>query len=262
MTPEPTAGTVVVRSSVSAWRAIVVGATALLAVGIGSVAGSFLLLGAGAAPGAAAAYAPADALVYAELRLKLGSQQEADLAAIIERFPGGELSGTVLDKVGELVDSGFEAEGLDARWADDVAPWFDGRLAVVVLDYPSTSDPATTTPPTTLVLAGSTDAAAATAATDRLRAAAEEGGATVTSADHAGTTVWSLEPASGEAFAYAVVDDQVLVGTGADAVTSALDVRAGRAPSLADRPELADLAGRLPADWVGFVATDTSAMWA
>ena len=50
-----------------------------------------------------------------------------------------------------------------------------------------------------------------------------------------------------EAVSYAVAGDQVLLGM-TDAVTLALDVRAGREPSLADRPELAKLAERLPAD--------------
>lgn len=265
MTPEPTTGTVAVRSSVSAWRVAVVGVTALLAVGIGSVLGSFLVGGGGAAPGAAAAYVPADAPVYVEMRLDLSAQLEADLAAIIQRFPGGEMTGTVLDKVGELVDSGFEAGGLELRWADDVAPWFNGRLAVAILDIPSVDValapyPMSSVAPTQLIFLGATDRAAAIAATDRLRAAAEESGASVTSIEHDGVTVWSVEHSATETISYAVAGDQVLMG-GTDAVTLALDVGAGREPSLADRPDLADLAGRLPADWVGFIATDLSSMW-
>ena len=64
-----------------------------------------------------------------------------------------------------------------------------------------------------------------------------------------GVTVWTMDgsdPMTGADFSYAVTDDQLLLGSSADAVTTALDVHAGSADSLAQRSEVRDLAGHLP----------------
>ena len=237
------------------WRAIVIGAVAVLAVAIGVAAGSVLLTSRATGMGAAAAYVPADAPFYLEVRVEPSAEQDAALRELLGRFPPIEgldldrpLHDQLVEKIDEAIDEGDTAFG----WAEDVAPWFDGTLAVAVtaIDPEALTDPTTMEEPDVLVVAGVTDAAAARAAVDRL---VTESGSEVTTSEHRGFQV--VEAVDGEPGAYAVTDDALLAAESADVVRAALDVEAAGG-SLGNADGTAGLLGQLPADWLAFGTYD------
>lgn len=246
------------------WTVAVVAAVAVLAVAMGGVAGAFLVSGraAGAGAGAAASYVPADAVMYMELRLDLPGDQREMLRQVLDRFEPIDTDTLLGARLGDWLDDKL-ATSTDPHvsYGADIAPWFSGQLAMSMNDYPSTADPAHMTFPETVAFLGVRDAAAARAFADRMRGEAQQRGATFTAEQHRGVDVWSLAvdesqngsmPAMTPGFAYAVSDDQLVLGTGNAAVSHALDLHAGASASLAQRDELQRLAARLPADRVGF----------
>src|SRR5687768_6810754 len=145
----------------------VIGAVVVLAAGIGLVLGLTILSGRGqSALGASAAYIPADAVMYMEARLDLPAGQRESLRAILERFPAvnaDEVLGTAL---ATTLDEALASGDAPFTYSGDIAPWFDGRLALSLLDYPIPTDPASTDPmsvelPSMAFLVGVRDAAAA-----------------------------------------------------------------------------------------------------
>ena len=97
-----------------AWRIAVIGAVGILAVGIGLAAGSFLLNTRAAAVGAGAAYVPADAPFYVELRLEPSAEQDAALRELLGRFPpieGVDLDQPLYTQMVERIDEMLAAEG-------------------------------------------------------------------------------------------------------------------------------------------------------
>lgn len=269
MTVEPAAGQPVVASRASGWRMVVIALVTVLAVGIGTVVGAFLIVGRGAGLGAAARYVPADAVVYIEARLDLPGAQREQLRAILDRFPGIETDKVLGAALADTLDSALADTNAPFSYSADIAPWFDGQVALALLNYPIGLDPMQMELPATVAMFGVRDAVAARALADKLRGELETGGARFSSSKHGGTTIWSLNldaatvgPVSGLGFAYAVTDDQLLLASGITPVTTVLDTRAGSAPSLADRDEVRQLGGRLPDERVGLMTIDAAAMLA
>ena len=119
-------------------------------------------------------------------------------------------------------------------WTDDVDPWFDGHVAIALTDLPlSTVAPADPTAmpavPPAVVLLGVSDAAAAEAAIDRIIAEAGEE-LTFTESEHAGFTIRSA--AGSEAGAYALTEDQLIIGSDVAPIETALDTHAEDAGTL------------------------------
>ena len=75
-----------------------------------------------------------------------------------------------------------------------------------------------------------------------------------TETEHAGVTIRSVEGA--EAGAYALTDDQLVIGSDADAVATALDTHAAGTGTLAEVAEMTRLTERLPTDWLVFMTYD------
>lgn len=261
------------------WTLAVGVATAALAAAIGIVLGGFLLNGRGAADVAAAAgYVPADAIAYLEIDLDLPDGQRAALEQLLGRFSGIVVDDVLGDGLAGQLDSWAEETGIDLRYSTDVAPWFDGQVSLTMLSAdvlglgamapfgPGASmDPmATAAVPEVLVTLGTRDAAATSAFLDRVRAEAEADGATMSSEEYAGTTIWTLDGAAVDGMeatpsgAFAVVDDQLLVGIGADTLHAALDVHAGDAPSFAAREDVVAALDALPTDRVATVVSDAA----
>lgn len=250
------------------WTVAVVAVVAALAVAIGGVAGAFLVSGrdAGAGVGSAASYVPADAFMYMELRLDLPGDQRAMLRAVLDRLGDLNPDSVLGAELGRTLDDALAKGHAPFRYTTDVAPWFDGRLAVAVTDYPSTAGPARMAFPSTVALLGLRDAPAAISLADRLRAELQKQGSQFTSETHGATRIWSLVTDTSAmpmtpGFAYAVTDDHLLLGSGTASVATALDVRAGKVAGLASRDELGRLASHLPADRVGFISVDYAPVW-
>jgi hypothetical protein len=246
----------------SAWRIVVIGLVAALSVGIGLAAGSFLLESrATGALGSSANYVPADAPIYVELRLQPSADQDAALRELLGRFPaidGVDLDRPLYEQLVEMIDEQLAAEAeIGVSWADDVAPWFDGRVAFGVTDLPleafaAPMDPMAEPPiPGMVAVIGVTDAAAARSSVERI--VAEQPEMETTTTEHLGVTIHAL---AGEQGAYAVTEDALLFGPSADDVTAALDTAADPDARLADNATVASMAAELPDDWLAFATFD------
>lgn len=251
------------------WQIAVIGAVAVLAAGIGLVLGLTVLQDRGSSPlGTSASYVPAEAVVYMEARLDLPAGQRDSLRAVLERFPGSNADDVLSNAVADAFDSALVGSEVPIDYSGDIAPWFDGRVAVALLDFPLSLDASSPMEmPSAAALLGVRDAAAAGAFTDTLRDEISTSGATLSPSEHDGVTIWTLDvdsplldsPAADQGFAYAVTNDQLLLANGKATLETLLDVHAGDA-SLAQRDELRDLSVHLPAEWVGVVTVDIAAM--
>jgi hypothetical protein len=248
----------------SRWQLAVIGAVVALAAGIGVVLGFTLVADRSGALGGAASYLPADAVMYGEARLDLSPAQATSLRAILQRFPAADADIVPLDAIADAVDQGLAATKADLTWAKDIGPWFDGRVSFAVLDYPLASTGAANMPlPSVAAMLGVKDAAAAAAFSDKVRALASQKGASLSSSQHAGVTIWTAEGdvqlAARSGFAYAITADELLLANGRSTIESMLDAHAGT-QNLGAQQELQQLISHLPADRVGFFAIDTRQM--
>ena len=256
-------------SGLSTGRMAIIGGVGVLAVGIGVAVGSFLLTTRAADVGSGAAYVPADAPFYVEMRLEPSAAQDGALREMLGHFPpieGVDLDQPLYAQLVARVDEMLVEEDAGVSWADDVAPWFDGHVAIAVTEIPASAmampvDPMTVPEvPPTVVLLGVTDKAAAEAGIQRLLAEADDGALTFTETEHAGVTIRSAE--GSENGAYALTDDQVVIGSDADAVAVALDTHAAGTGTLAEMAEMTKLTDTLPEDWLVFATYDLTDLMA
>jgi hypothetical protein len=260
------------------WLVPVAGAVVVLAVAIGVIAGLTLngtrSAGSGSAA-AAAAYVPADATFYYELRLDLPGDQRANLRAFLGHFPGVDAERYLTDQVDQQLDDLTSKVPAGFSYTKDVKPWFNGTLAFAMLGYPSMAGiGANSTPavPQMLIFAGVKDATGAAALGDRLRTEITRAGGTVSTTSHGSATIWSStatdavggtsSTSSAQLVAWTITSDVIIAGTGVDLVASALDAHAGSKPSLANRQEFRDGLARLPADRVFTMSLDSAPMFA
>lgn len=250
-----------------AWRILVIGLVAVLAVGIGTAVGAFLLQGRVSGAGEAATYVAADAPMYFELRLDPSADQDAALRELLGRFPpieGLDLDRPLYDQLGEVIDEQLAGQDeVELSWAADVEPWFDGSVAFAVTDIPleamaQPSDPMEMPElPGMLAVIGVTDAAAARATIDRLTEEAAHDVELVES-EHRGVAIFS----HADEGAYAVTDDAILFAPDAAAIVAALDIHADPDAGLAATDQLEAAVDALPADWLAFSAFDFSGIMA
>ncbi len=259
----PTAGLTV-------WRTAVIGLVAVLSVGIGVALGSFLLEDRSTgALGATASYVPADAPFYLELRVQPSAEQDAALRELLGRFPpieGLDLDRPLYDQLGELIDEQLAVEeGVELSWEEDVAPWFDGRVAIGITDLPLDEltgpiDPMAEPPvPGMIVVVGVSDAAAAEATLDRLTAEAEAQGLETSVTEHAGVSIHVTADDQG---AYALTDDALLVAPDEDSIAAAIDTAADPSTSIGGDAGVAAMAAELPDDWLAFATYDFTELMA
>ena len=254
-------------SGLSAWRVAVIGLVAALSAGIGVAVGGFLLDARAGALGGSAAYVPADAPFYLELRIEPSAEQDASLRELLGHFPaieGLDLARPLHEQLVELIDEELASGGeLDLSWADDVAPWFDGRIAIGVTDLPldalaGSMDPMAEPPmPGMIVVLGVTDPAAAGSTIERIRA--EQPDMQTTESEHRGVTIHTLSSGDG---AYAIADDALLFAPSAEEITAALDMAADPQLSLSGDATVADMAAELPQDWLAFATYDLTELMA
>lgn len=251
----------------TAWRGLVIGAVAVLAAGIGVAAGSFLLTARAASLGSAAAYVPANAPFYVELRVEPSAAQDAALRELLGHFPsidGVDAERPLFEQLTEHIDEMLLAEETTISWEEDVDPWFDGRVAFAVTELeiaaPDSDDPLAPPPlPDWVAMVGVTDVAAADAAIERVIAEAGADAPTFTETQHAGITIHASDAGEG---AYAITDDQVVLGQSADAIRAAIDTRAAAGSSLAEAEAITSLTEQLPSDWLVFGTYDMTGLMA
>ena len=251
--------------------AAIVGGVVLLAVVVGVTLGVVLTTSRGGALGPAAEYVPGDAVMYFEARLDLPGSQRDALRAILERFPAVDPDDVLGVALADTLDEALADGDAPFDYSTDIAPWFDGRVALAVVDYPMIMDPMIMDPmsmelPSVLAMVGVRDQAGAAVLGDTLRAEAELKGVTLSSSEHRGVTIWSLdvEPSPfmpmSVGFAYAVTADQLLLANGADEIEAALDVHADDGASLADTDAVSELVAGLADDRVALMTVHTAAL--
>ena len=153
------------------------------------VAAAALLTGASGTPDVLA-WTPADSVTYAEARLDLPGDQQAELAKVLSAFPGFDDQAAFPTKLNEVLDQlvGKASDGKQSYTAD-IEPWFGGQLVVSLGAVPTSADASKAR---CLALASVKDAAKASAwAASTLQTA----GATSTTETYNGVTI-TRDPAA------------------------------------------------------------------
>jgi hypothetical protein len=223
----PVAATSRSRAGGSRLRWLGVGALVLVVAGVAAAA-TMLLTGDSGDPDVLA-WAPADSLVYTELRLDLPGTQQAELAEVMSAFPGFDDQAAFPMKLNEVLDQlvGSATDG-EQSFSQDIDPWFGRQLSVSVGPLPASIDDVRGGA-RALVLASVTDAAKAQAWADGIVAGEDMPTATTTET-YNGTTITIATPAASgdarsmvpDAAAYAVVGSVLAVGDVAS-VKAAID---------------------------------------
>jgi Protein of unknown function (DUF3352) len=205
------------RGSGGRLRWLGVGALVLVVGGVAAAA-TMLLTGDSGDPDVLA-WAPADSLVYTELRLDLPGTQQAELAEVMSAFPGFDDQAAFPMKLNEVLDQ-LVSSGTDGEqsFSQDIDPWFGRQVSVSVGPLPASIDDVSGGA-RALVLASVTDAAKAQAWADEIVKSGDTP-TTTTTETYNGTTITVVTPAApGEAkpmapkeAAYAVVGPVLAVG--------------------------------------------------
>lgn len=107
-------------------------------VGIGAVAA--LLLTGQSAPSSVVGYAPADSIMYAELRLDLPGDQRQELGQFLSNFPGFQDQANMPAKVDEVLDRVVLALSSNQQdFTTHIKPWFGGELGFSFSNLPVTA---------------------------------------------------------------------------------------------------------------------------
>jgi hypothetical protein len=200
--------------------AIVPLALAALATGCG---GSTSSSSSGSANAADAV--PAGALFYADVNLNHGSSAWQQFATVGKRFPGWQ----------RLVDNAvksFDDNSTGTSYKDDIEPWLGDTAGVAVTSV----DLAGATPNWVVFVASKDDGKAKDAIS---------GGHTHADGEYNGYSQYTSTTSDGE---LGVGDGAVIIASTTQTLHDAIDVRDGKADSLADEQQFTDAMSRLPAD--------------
>jgi Protein of unknown function (DUF3352) len=222
---------------------LVVALTVLIGlVGAAVVAGYLFVFP--AAADRAAAIVPANAAIYANVYLQPSTGQRMNLAGLLGRVPGFEDPSTLDDKVDQLVQNLLAETGLD--YHAQVKPWLGTQIAIAAW---APEGDLTAPEPVLLV-----DVKDVEAAEESVASAVTEDGATIATQSHAGVEVHVAEGT-----AYAFVDEMLVIGPGAEAVSTVIDVNGGT-PSLAGSDAYGRTLDLLPQDHLASVYVDFGAI--
>ena len=213
------------RNSRWRWVAALVATVAVVAL----IGGFLVFLGPRpGTPSLVAQYAPANAAVYAELRLDLPGDQRDRLVAFMSNFPGFADPSTFQQKIDDTLQQVLSRTETGLDWKADVDPWFGGQIGV----FSSSVAPAYGTPPSLSVVLSVKDRARL----DEL-VNARLTGAGMQSEDYRGQTIWSgTATDASRRLSFAVTDEALVVSLRNEDLKQALDVRAGEVEGLAELP--------------------------
>ncbi len=215
--------------------------------------GLWALAGAGAAS-VGPVYAPADAVLYMDVRADLPGDQRQQLAMFMAHFPGFADPSSLQTKLDQALDKLISKATNGAySYTGNIESWFGGQVAVAVGPADSV-----------LVIVSVSDSAGLPTKLDQTsqQLAAQLGGS-VAIADHAGTSVYTISGATGvsglTAFSFAITSDAIVAAKDAATVEAALDRKAGKSPNLAGVSAFRDAVGRLDANRLGTFYLDGAA---
>ena len=111
------------------------GLVALVVVAL-SAAGLFALVGT-SSNAVVAAWTPADAVVYVEVRGDLPGDQRQNLGRFLAHFPGFADQASLETKLDETLDK-LVNKASDGKhdWTKEIKPWFGGQVAVSMSSFP------------------------------------------------------------------------------------------------------------------------------
>ena len=173
------------KGGISRW--LIVGALAIVVAAVAAGAG-FLLTGSSGTSDVLA-WTPADAVVYGEARLDLPGDQAAEVATLMQAFPGFDDQAAFPVKLSEALDQlvGKASDGAYS-WKTDIEPWFGGQVGGSVSTLPSVPDPSSAR---AALLISVKDATTAKAWADGF--VTRQGGTTSTE-DYNGSTITTVTP--------------------------------------------------------------------
>ena len=236
---------------------LVAGIVVLLVAG--TAAGATLLLTSDSGDPAVLAYAPADSVAYAELRLDLPGSQSAELAEIMKAFPGFEDQAAFPMKLSEALDLlvGQATDGQQS-YKTDIEPWFGGQIGASMGPLPANADPAAARG---VILLSVKDAGKATAWADGMAA---KSGAATTTETYNDVKITIAEPAAGAAAdakgmsaAYAVVGPVLAIG---DPTSVKAVIDTGGKTGLTTNAQFQEAAASVTGDRLGFAYVDLATL--
>jgi Protein of unknown function (DUF3352) len=229
----------------------------------GTAAGATLLLTGSDTTSAVSAWAPSDAVSYAELRLDLSGSQGSELPRFMSAFPGFADQAAFGTKLGELADELVKAATNDTHsYLTEIQPWFDGQVAFVQGPSPAGTGPSSSSfNPRGLILVRVKDAAAAKAWVESILT--ESGSTSATDDTYNGTPIRVISltgtgsgSLSSPKLAYGIVDDLLIAGDLAS-VQDSIDT--GGTSGLAAAGQFKTAVAALPGDRLALAYTDASA---
>jgi hypothetical protein len=194
-----------------------------------------------------ARWVPADTTAYAELRLDLPGDQEANLASFLSAFPGFDDAARLEDKLAEIADR-LIGEGTDGEldYSTQIEPWFGGQMAAAH----GPGDAVGNRGGAGLVVVSVTDEATAGQFLDRVI------GRPTATEDYQGVTITTVEGGPRQT-AWALNGGVLLVGD-IDEVKAAIDT--GGASAFATSSDLSTARRELGGDQLAFWFVDTAAI--
>ncbi len=170
-------------------------------------------------------YVPADTAAYVDVRLDMPGDQRDKLAAFMGHFPGFADPASFQQKIDEMLDQALKRADAGLDWQRDVVPWFGGQVGL----YGYTVTPAEGVPPSLVAALTVKDRSALEALLDERLADHE-----VDTLDYQGQQIRTFTPDPGtQRVSVVVTDELVLVGPRLEDIQTALDVKAGVKPALA-----------------------------
>ena len=191
------------------------------------VGGTLFFLGTRpATPSLVSQFAPSDSAAFVEIRLDMPGDQRDRLATFMGHFPGFADPASFQQKIDETLSNALRATDSGLEWKVDVDPWFGGQIGV----FSSSLEPGYGLPPSfAIVLSVKDKAKLDELVTARLTQS------DMTPEDYNGVTIYSGEAApDGERINMAVTDEALLISARSEDLKTALDVRGGKSPGLAD----------------------------
>ncbi|MBA2570081.1 MAG: DUF3352 domain-containing protein [Chloroflexi bacterium] len=216
-------------------------------------------------------YLPPTTIAYVEARFDLPGDQRDNLVSFVGAFPGFDDPANFDLKINDVLDRlTRDASGDRLTYTGDIKPWFEGEFAFggtslqAELLAPSSGSPSSAAKPPVVGALSVSDRAELDAFLARQRTFAQESGASFTETQHEGTTIvtWQQPDSPAGSVSYAVTDDLLLFSLDIDDLREALDIRAGKQPSLADSEALKTQFAALPAERLGAVYFDFASVWA
>ncbi|HEY3336432.1 MAG TPA: DUF3352 domain-containing protein [Candidatus Limnocylindrales bacterium] len=162
---------------------------ALVVVVAAVAAGATFLLTGSSGNAEVLSWTPADAVMYGEARLDLPGDQAAEVARLMQAFPGFEDQAAFPVKLSEALDQlvGKASDG-KVSWKTDIEPWFGGQVGGSIGALPSEADPASAR---AVLIASVKDATKAKAWADGF---VTRNGGTITTEAYGGSTISVVTP--------------------------------------------------------------------